>query len=280
MLNGNYEKYSKIWGYIDVFDEVKHESHYNDEIFYDEVLRHREKIWEKYRPAKSFFCEDELMCAVSNHHNLTSEEVMDIISKVRDLSVVSWEPDIIGSHFILPGQYPGTIVDLEDIFAVGYASVYIDENAGMEGIICLCFTNDPYMPVFPSHTEYGYKFYQNKSKSGRKTIESIFSSVCPNLRYPVQELRTLKRQIKREGAVRGNIEKSMALELIDSAICQTGPYREKHLATKISADAWEQVKKHGYIDFNDAKKILASSKAEKKYANEVSDLLDVFLQSV
>ena len=54
-----------------------------------------------------------------------------------------------------------------------------------------------------------------KSKKTRKFVTEFFEFICPNnLTYPVQELKSLKKQIKSEENVKGNIDKQDILKYI------------------------------------------------------------------
>ena len=50
-------------------------------------------------------------------------------------------------------------------------------------------------------------FELGKSKKTRKHVTELFELICPNLTYPVQEIEIIKKQIKSEENVKGNIDK-------------------------------------------------------------------------
>lgn len=90
----------------------------------------------------------------------------------------------------MPTAFEKTIVDAQDVFAVGYTSDYKLQDAKSEVILCAVFTNDPYIPVFPMIYVGNLGFFEiMKSKKGRQDVNALFEAMCPNLTYPVQDLK-------------------------------------------------------------------------------------------
>lgn len=76
------------------------------------------------------------------------------------------------SFFALTG-YESTIVDAEDVFAVGFTSDYRLKGNNEEVILCAVFTNDPYIPVFPMVYLGKRGMFELMSPKSAKMLENI-----------------------------------------------------------------------------------------------------------
>ncbi len=219
-------KKNDLKGYIEYAKRMKFNP-YNDATL-DEIAKHRNGILEKYRITDGISMA-ELQNISGNYLSLSDEQAADIIRRMEKSSFSYMLGASFTGGFFIPSEFERVVVDAEDVFAVGYAS-----DSGLMGfntdvIVCAIFTNDPYIPVLPMMYAGSTGLFSFKSKAARQDIKAIMESVCPNLKYPVQELKQLKKQIKTENVVRGNINQKYMLDFISSATSAAGIFDAKFM---------------------------------------------------
>ncbi len=126
--------------------------------------------------------------------------------------------------------------------------------------MCAVFTNDPYIPAFPMVFVGNCGLFELKSKGGRLGISEFFEKNCPNLTYPVQELKQLNKQIKTEGLVRGKIDQIFMLSKIQDALVSGGIFNTNKLKSELSDASAELIDAYGYIQKDDITRILKTDR--------------------
>ena len=117
------------------------------------------------------------------------------------------------------------------------------------------------MAVFPMVYLGKKGFFEiTKSKKGREGVAAIFESLCPNLTYPVQDIKFLKKQIKADLSVRGNIEQKQMLNYIDLASVGTGIFNTKKMCSELLPESVAMLDDIGYIQPNEINSILKMDK--------------------
>ena len=256
--NREAQKKDNVKGYVD-YAFVMSMPNYNEEQL-DQIATHRDQILEKYRMTQGI-SRAELQNASENYKKLTDEQAADILARIANSSISHTIGAAYTGSFFAPTQYEKTIVDAQDVFAVGYTNDYKLEAAGSEVILCAVFTNDPYIPVFPLVYIGKLGFFEvMKSKKGRQGVEALFESICPNLKYPVQDLKNLKKQIKSDGSVNGNIEAKAMLDMISSAEVSLGIFNTKEMHSDLKPSSAEMLDKYGYIQEDQINQILRMDK--------------------
>lgn len=247
------QKKDKVSGYVEYAKKVLKKEYSEEQL--DQIDAHRTSILEKYRMTKGI-SRAELAQASENYRNLTDEQAEDVLLRVYMSSVGSTMGASYTSNFFLPTEYEKVVVDAADVFAVGFTRVN-DPGYDGETLLCVVFTNDQYIPAFTMvfGGELGF-FELLKSKKGRKGIVDSFSAKCPNLTYPVQELKLLKKQIKSEGTVKGNVDKQFVLEKIDEAFVESGIFNTKKMSSSIWFATKDMLDEYGYIVDTDVNSIL------------------------
>ena len=136
--------------------------------------------------------------------------------------------------FFMPEQYDGTIIDADDVFAVCVTQDAGQSSVFNEAIKVVFFTNDPYIPVFWLLFWGKTKLLSlsTKSKKGREAIMDHFSEICPNLTYPICDLKELKKMIKADDAVKGNVDKKFILKQLSDAGMSYGFYDAKKTSNR------------------------------------------------
>jgi hypothetical protein len=249
----------------------------------DNIIAHRQEILEKY-DSEPKLTRDEFRAAGDNYKKLSDEEAFEILKAKANTEIFDHVGSSLTSFFFVPTGYEKIVVDTKDIFAVGYLSDVNIESKGNEVILCALFTNDPYVPVIPLAVIGHLGFFEfSKSKKGRAHVESMLELLCPNLTYPVQELKKLKKQIKADGSVKGNIDYKFMLDLILMVESKSNIFNTKKMDYQTSIATLDMLAEHGYMLEDDIKKLLrmdkmfSSSFWQKQNEKYMAELYDNFL---
>lgn len=224
------------------------------------IVEHRNALLQKFKFDAGISIA-ELTEASNNYRKLTDEQAADILTRVAGSTVSGTLGSVYSDSFFVPTHYDGMIVDAEDVFAVGYTTDYRLEGGKSEVILCACFTNDPYVPVFPMIYLGKKGFFEiSKSRRGRESVEENFTYLCPNLTYPVQDLKKLKKQIKSDGTVKGSIEQKKMLDFIASAASGIGIFNSKKMSSHLLYESAAMLDSIGYIQEDQINQILKMDK--------------------
>jgi hypothetical protein len=107
--------------------------------------------------------------------------------------------------------------------------------------------------------------------------------LCPNLTYPVQELKKLKKQIKADGSVKGNIDYKLMMDLFLMVESKSKVFDTKKMGHQTSIATLDMLAEHGYMLEDDIKKLLrmdkmfSSSFWQKQNEKYLAELYDNFL---
>lgn len=247
-----------VEGYIDYARKMRMGNYSTEKL--EEIKKHRDAILEKYRMTEGI-TRAELRSASEDYKQLTDEEAADVLIRIANSSVETTLGAAYSGYFFVPSSYEKTIVDAEDVFAVGYTTDSKVIIEGKEVIMCAVFTNDPYMPVFPMVYAGKLGFFEIfKSKKGRASVEDTFESLCPNLTYPVQELKKLKKQIKADASVNGSLDQKFMLDKISDVTSGSGIFNIKELQGDLKPSSAAMLDEYGYIQQDQINQILKMDK--------------------
>ncbi len=231
---------------------------------YEIIIEHRNAILEKNRNDRGITI-DELKSIAANYNTLTDEEARNAIARARDSEVSDTLGALYTPGFIMPELYKGTVVSTEDVFAVAYHEDNNYLSGTAEILSCVVFTNDPYIAafsmVFSGKLDGG--FFSFKSNSLRTGIETLFTEMCPNLTYPVQELKNLKKQIKTEKSVKGNIDYKKMMKFIEWSEVFLAPFESKKYEGRFSYETIELLNRYGYITHKKVDELLELNKSKQ-----------------
>ena len=257
-LAREYEKKDVVRGYVDYASKVLWPDYTEQQL--DEIAKHRDGILAKYR-LNNGITRDELEEASDNYKKLTDDQAADILLRMANSSVSNTIGAAYTNKFFVPTAFSKTIVDAQDVFAVAYTDDFKLQSATDEVILCAVFTNDPYIPVFPMAFLGKLGFFEiRKSKKGREGAAQLFEGMCPNLTYPVQDLKQLKKQIKSEDTVKGKIDKQFMLDRISDASLSSGIFDTKKMFDALLPDSAAMLDKIGYIQQEEINSILKMDK--------------------
>lgn len=221
------------------------------------IISHRNSILEKYR-IQGGISNDELYWVCRNIKSLPREQAVQMMERLRKCMMNSTIGATYSNNFFALTTYEKVFVDVRDVFAVCYCS---DNRMKLvtndEVILCAVFTNDPYIPVFPV-VYIGKKgfFELTKSKMGRQAVQEHFTTLCPNLTYPVCDVKDLKRMVKSETIIRGNIEKNLLLEKLFDVSVGAGLFDTNNMICDVSSKTYEMLHNAGYITQNEVESML------------------------
>ena len=252
------EKEDKVKGYVDYASAMGWDSYKESEL--DEIAKHRDEIISRYRQTNGI-TRAELMDASNNYKKLTDDQAADVLNRMAISSITSTMGAAYTGSFFAPTEFDTAFVDAKDVFAVGYTSDFQLDGAGSEVILCAIFTNDKYMPVFPMIYVGKLGFFEIfKSKKGRQSVNDLFETICPNLTYPVQDLKQLKKQIKSENSVKGNFDVKFMLDRISDASLSMRIFDTKKMYSNLHAGSAEILDANGYIQEHQINEILKMDK--------------------
>lgn len=252
------EKKDNVKGYVDYANKMFWDPYTEEQL--DAIVAHRDAILEKYRVTQGI-SRSELIKASDNYKKLTDDEAADVLIRMAKSSLSETTGAAYTGYFFVPTEFEKTIIDAQDVFAVGYTSDYKLKDAKNEVILCAVFTNDPYIPVFPMVYVGKLGLFEiMKSKKGRQGVAALFKMICPNLTYPVQELKQLKKQIKADGLVKGNIDQNFMLDKISDALVSSGMFNTKNMDCLLSPSSSVMLEAIGYIPETEINAIMKMDK--------------------
>lgn len=235
-------------GYIDYADQMIL-GNYTDEQL-EAIQKHRDEILIKYYlPADVEITEEDLKDQEprSIYEITSNEKDMAILANIIETVVHVTYGSAVSTRFVTLMDFPRTMVDMEDVFAVGFTSTSQIGDSGEDAVLCAIFTNDPYIPVFPMIWFGKLNFLElRKSKKTRKAITEFFEKVCPNLTYPVQELKLLKKQIKSDKSVNGNITAKDMLRYISKARSGAGIFNAEKMSVYVPLGTQQMLSDYEY----------------------------------
>lgn len=239
------KKRSEVFGYYQYGIDVLSTDYLEDD--YDKIIERRKAIMEKCKnPLQMSLV--ELKEASDNYKKLSDEEAQDILFRLAQSAAESTMGAVYTKYFFLPLIYKQMIVDCEDVFAVALKSDSVNKQSGAEAIMAIVFTNDPYIPVFPMVFAGKLSYFEMKrSKKGRQAVTDFFEGMCPNLTYPIIELKELKKQIKKEGRINGNISVELMKKLISNAEDQYGIFNTTDLLSEMDIETAIMLDDIGYM---------------------------------
>ncbi len=251
-------KKENVKGYVDYANDMLWPSYTEEQL--DQIAAHRDQILAKYRMTEGI-SRAELQEASDNYKKLSDDEAANVLIRMANSSITSTMGAAYTGYFFVPTAYEKTIVDAQDVFAVGFTNDHKLESTSHEIILCAVFTNDPYIPVFPMVYVGKLGFFEiMKSKKGRKGVTDLFEAMCPNLTYPVQDLKKLKKQIKDEGSVKGNIDMKLMLDKISDASMSVGIFDTKKMHSNLYPSSATMLDQFGYIQEEQINQILKMDK--------------------
>ncbi len=247
-------KKEEVRGYVDYAKKIDREPYSLEQL--EQIVLHRNEVLEKYRQT-SGISRAELRAAAENYKTLTDDEAREILIRARSSSL----PYSLGASYaqgcFIPSRFSKIVIDAEDVFAIGFTSEGRYADGKNEVIISVLFTNDPYLPAFPILFVGKLGLLEVfKSKSGRESVATILESMCHNLTYEPQDIKALKKKIKAEKAVKGNIELKEMLNIISDAESMRGIFNSLKIDEYYDEDTLAMLDSFGFIPEYEIKSIL------------------------
>ena len=240
--------YADVQGYNEYAMKMSWESYTEEQL--KEIQQHRNKILEKYDLSESIGNVRKNLKGKSARaweELLSKDEGLQAVLEIFSTQVSEGYGSAMSTKFFSLTDFKRTVVDMEDVFAVGLTSNCQFHEGDVDTILCVLFTNYPYIPVAPTFFQGKLKLFElGKSKKTRKHVTELFELICPNLTYPVQELKSLKKQIKSEENVKGNIDKQDILKYISKAETASGIFNLKKMEFDMPMETEMLFEDYGY----------------------------------
>ena len=268
VLNQEIQRENDVKGYIRYAKLLKKPAYTQEQLI--EIAAHRNKILERYHCAEGA-TRAELKAAGENYKTLSEDQAVDILKRAEKSRMISTMGASYTLDFFVPSGYARTVVDMEDVFAVAYTTDYRYDVKDHESILCIVFSNDPYLPAFPMIYFGKQRFLSLKSKKGREGVQALFTAQCPNLTYPVQTVKDLKKQLRQEKTVRGNIPMDTMMTILSDASMGNGIFKEKALEVDLPDQTAELLDQYRYIQAKELTSLLKLDKIfPKSYWEKVA----------
>ncbi len=270
------DKEMSVEGYLKYLQEnnLKRTGLHNEQ-FHDELIAHRERILEshKYEP----ITEGELCDASVEYRNMSMDQAVQIVKRARRMTYMKSVTCVVGPSFFMSGLYEGSIVDGNDIFAVGLSwAKHVGTsqwNADKDFLQCLLLSNDRYMPAVEFYLAFQGERFHRYNAEDFKYAQDLFSEECRNLTYPVQALDSLQKQIAADGQMRGDMDIEFAENQIAKAMSHLVISAEDPIGDKtdIPDATYEALRKSGYMTQQEVFNILFSGSEQKRRFWERAD---------
>ena len=261
-INEEIQRENDVAGYIRYAKLTKRPAYTQEQLV--EIAAHRNAILERYN-CEHGITRSELMAAGDNYSSLTEDQAVDILTRAYNSMMISTMGASYTDAFFVPSSYERTVVDKDDVFAVAYTTDCKCAVTDHEAILCVLFTNDPYLPAFPMLYLGKIGFFElTKSRKGRESVEALFTSQCPNLTYPVQNASALKKQLRSEKTVHGNIPLDVMLTFLSDAKLGSGIFKDKDLESELPSSTKKLMEQYHYLQSNEISDLLKLNKMFSK----------------
>lgn len=246
-LDKQIAKENEVRGYINYARDMNWNPYTEEEI--EKITEHRNEILEKYQKEDLILGEGKENLMKRTEPGTGNDEDKGVLELVKHVinSVLLYPGTAVGSGYFALTDFEKVVVDASDIFAVGFIPATDIKISKLDAYLCVLFTNDPYMPIFPMIYFCKKNFLDSiKGKKNTNELLDFFALKCPALKYPVQELKVLKNQIKKEGIINGNIDRKFMLEKINEAISGKGMFNVTRISNELSFGTIELLRKYEY----------------------------------
>lgn len=257
MLNQEIQRENDVKGYIRYAKLLKKPAYTQEQL--TEISTHRNKILERYNCLDGI-TKAELKAAGENYKSLSEDQAVDILKRAEKSQIVSTMGASYTLDFFVPSGYERTVVDMKDVFAVAYTTDYRYDVKDHESILCIVFSNDPYLPAFPMMYFGKQGFLSLKSKKGREGVQALFTAQCPNLTYPVQTVKDFKKQLRQEKTVHGNIPMDTMMTFLSDATMGSGVFKDKALEVELPENTKALLDQYRYVQKTDIASLLKLDK--------------------
>ena len=247
----------------------------NPNVDFQAAGQNTERIIQKYAE-RSAFSEDLMNKAAFNYDEMTEDDCKLFVAIFRNAVLLSSGYSTLHPSFILSHAYPGVVLDFDTVFAAAYKPVYsimLNTNAKEQAYAFYYFTNDPFVPALGMtaviNSTAGLFSFGSDKRNREDSVNEILNSTCHNLTYPVQNIKDLKKQVKNEGDVKGNISPDLMTALIEQAEKEKGIFNDILGAEKeLYPGLQVLMRRSGFMTKDDAAVYIGSmDKAARKFWN-------------
>lgn len=156
-------------------------------------------------------------------------------------------------RFVISHLYDGVAVDADSVFAIGLTqNIFYKASIKEQPYLCALFTNDPYFPVIgmtflPKTTKSFLAMERSKNKERVAALQEILPKMFPHLTYPVMDMKEMKKLVKQEGTVRGNMNPELMIELLGNGVSSPFWAIDSAMPENMPSGIAMAIQNYGYI---------------------------------
>lgn len=264
----------EILGYVEYANSVLNKNYSDEEV--RAIISHFNELTEKLRLKDGVSRAELLITNASLLRNMDEEDFHDFIQRLKKTIIPPYLGAInIGKFFVLT-QFEKIIVDCNDVYAVGFVKDSVTSDSKVDTLLCAFFTNDPYVPIFPM-IQFEEKESRNpfKNQKAHEKTTQFFEEMCPNLKYPVTDLKELDKIVKHEEKTRGILDKQFMRDQIYNAEFEHGIFNSSKKFIDINISTQEMLNDLGYLSLEEFVSLLQIG-----YNVEYDNIWDDFLKNI
>ena len=224
----------------------------------DTIISARNKIFEKYR-------RDDIMTTSVLRNALTANTGWDdeqkVMFAVRVLNAAvntQNRMSFVLNRFVISHMYDGVAVDMDSVFAVAYTkNLFFKSDISEQPYLCALFTNDPYFPAIgmtflPVTSKSFLAMERTKNKDRVEHLKEILPKIFPNLKYPVMDMKDMKKLVKNEGQVRDNsMNYELMLDLLGNGLSSPFWGIDSIMPETMPSGIATAIQDYGYVSISD-----------------------------
>lgn len=221
------------------------------------ILQSRNKIFQKYQ--KDYQMNISLLRDASiKAYEWSDEEKINFTTKILS-SVINTQNKMsfMLKRFVISHLYDGVAVDADSVFAIAITkNIFFDAKITEEPYLCALFTNDPYFPVIgmtflPTTSRSFLALERTKNKERVGHLQEILPKIFPNLTYPIMSMKDMKKLVKQEDSVRGNMNPALMIALLDKGVSIPFWNIDSLMQDFMPSGISMAIQNYGYISIND-----------------------------
>lgn len=230
---------------------------------WNEIEERREKLLLPYKVVDGVTV-DELRDAGTNYKSYTDEQCNRFVGRLMKSLIPAKLGGLYTNGFLMPGEYPGVVVNPKDVFAIVLGTPYWKEKpADIDAVSIAFVTNDSAAPMFAVGEAFEVKGLAFKNKKAREALKEYLTKLCPNLTYPVMDYKEFRNTVKKERTVRGQVSADIILKYIDRIEVSASPF--SITSTFSSYGNGKLLNKYGYVYSDQVTTYLMTDKKSRKF---------------
>lgn len=257
----------------------------------DTIIASRDKMFQKYKLANEMNI-TVLTKTATNVDKMNDEQLSDFSEKLlRSLVLTQNKMSFALDKFVISHLYDGVAVDMDSVFAVAYTkNIFYNASIKEQPYLCSLFTNDPYFPAIgmtflpvTSKSFLALEASKNKERVGH--LQEVIPKMFRNLTYPVMDMKDMKKLVKQEGKVRGEMDPDLMLALLDGGLHTPFWSIDSAMSDLMPSGIATSIQKANYLSLEDASRWLNLSDKQtlafwEPYLTEAQNKIDALDEDI